>query len=280
MMSENRAESKLRCIQEQTMTRPIPPPAEAGDSGASQAVKAQLRLREMILAGELPSGARIAELAIVERLGVSRTPIRAALMRLEQEGLLEALPNGGYAVRTFSERDVSDAIELRGTVEGLAARLAAERGVAPLLLREARDCLAQIDEVLSRPALDDEAFLRYVTLNQKFHNLLSEMAGSLVIARELERVVKLPFASPSGFVVQQANSPQARDMLIVAQDQHRQVLFAIEQREGSRAEAIMREHSRIAQRNLREAMQSHDLGQMPGVRLIRQCGGPAAERLR
>src|SRR3954468_1721966 len=107
---------------------------ERDEAGSSQAVKAQLKLREMILAGELPGGARIAELAIVERLGVSRTPIRAALMRLEQEGLLDALPNGGYAVRTFSERDVSDAIELRGTVEGLAARLAAERGVAPELL--------------------------------------------------------------------------------------------------------------------------------------------------
>jgi GntR family transcriptional regulator of vanillate catabolism len=255
------------------MTRPIPALVEAGDTGASQAVKAQLRLREMILAGELPSGERIAELAIVERLGVSRTPIRAALMRLEQEGLLQALPNGGYAVRTFSERDVSDAIELRGTVEGLAARLAAERGVPPPLLREARDCLAQVDEVLSRRALDDEAFLRYVTLNQTFHNLLSAMAGSLVIARELERVVKLPFASPSGFVVLQSNSPQARDMLIVAQDQHRQVLDAIEQREGTRAEAIMREHARIAQRNLREAMQNHNLDHMPGVRLIRQRGG-------
>ncbi len=126
--------------------------------------------------------------------------------------------------------------------------------------------------MLSRPALDDEAFLRYVTLNQTFHNLLSEMAGSGVIVRELERVVRLPFASPSGFVVLQANSPQARDMLIVAQDQHRQVLDAIERREGSRAEAIMREHSRIAQRNLREAMQRHDLDRMPAVRLIRQRG--------
>ncbi|QJW84837.1 GntR family transcriptional regulator [Ramlibacter terrae] len=224
----------------------------------------------MILAGELPAGARIAELAIVERLGVSRTPIRAALMRLEQEGLLEVLPNGGYAVRTFSERDVSDAIEMRGTVEGLAARLAAERGVAAVVLAEARECLAQIDAVLREHALDDEAFLRYVTLNQRFHVLLAEMAGSGVIARELERVVSLPFASPSGFVVVQANSPQARDMLIVAQDQHRQVLDAIERREGGRAEAIMREHSRIAQRNLRDAVQSPHLHQMPGVRLIRQ----------
>ena len=246
--------------------------AEAQEPGASQTVKAQLRLREMILAGELPSGARIAELAIVERLGVSRTPIRAALMRLEQEGLLEGLVNGGYAVRTFSERDVSEAIELRGTLEGLSARLAAERGVAAAVLAEARACLGQIDGVLSQPALDDESFLRYVTLNQRFHNLLSEMAGSTVIARELERVVNLPFASPSGFVVAQANSPQARDMLIVAQDQHRQVLDAIERREGARAEAIMREHSRIAQRNLLEAMQSQDLERMPGVRLIRKRG--------
>ena len=95
------------------------------ESEASQAVKAQVRLRELILGGELPAGARIAELAIVERLGMSRTPIRAALMRLEQEGLRDSLPGGGCAVRTFSERDVADASELRGTVEGRAARVAA-----------------------------------------------------------------------------------------------------------------------------------------------------------
>jgi GntR family transcriptional regulator of vanillate catabolism len=224
----------------------------------------------MILAGELPGGARIAELSIVEKLGVSRTPIRAALMRLEQEGLLESLPNGGFAVRTFSERDVSEAIELRGTIEGLSARLAAERGAPAVVLTEARECLGKIDGVLSQPALDDEAFSRYVTLNESFHTLLSEMAGSDVIAKELDRVASMPFASASGFVVVQANSPGARDMLIVAQDQHRQVLEAIEQREGSRAEAIMREHSRMAQRNLRGAMASHNLDQLPGVRLIRK----------
>lgn len=224
----------------------------------------------MILAGELPGGARIAELSIVEKLGFSRTPIRAALMRLEQEGLLESLPNGGYAVRTFSERDVSEAIELRGTIEGLSARLAAERGAPTVVLNEARECLSKIDAVLSQPALDDEAFSSYVALNERFHELLGEMAGSSVIAKELERVFSLPFASPSGFVVVQANSPGARDMLVVAQDQHRQVLDAIEQREGSRAEAIMREHSRLAQRNLRAAVASHNLDQMPGVRLIRK----------
>lgn len=242
----------------------------AADAASSQAVKAQLRLRELILAGELPSGERIAELVLVEKLGVSRTPIRAALMRLEQEGLLELLSGGGYAVRSFSERDVSDAIELRGTLEGLAVRLAAERGAPAPLLREAAHCLDQIDALLAQPALDDEAFMQYVTLNQRLHGLLSDMAGSQAISRELDRVVRLPFASPSAFVEQQANSPQARDMLVVAQDQHRQVIEAIERREGARAEALMREHSRLAQRNLRAAMLSRDPDRMPAVRLIRQ----------
>jgi GntR family transcriptional regulator of vanillate catabolism len=91
-----------------------------------------------------------------------------------------------------------------------------------------------------------------------------------LLQRELERVSGLPFASPSGFVISQANSPQARDMLVIAQDQHRQVLVAIEQGEGARAEAIMREHSRLAQRNLNQAMRSPDLNHMPSVRLIRR----------
>jgi GntR family transcriptional regulator of vanillate catabolism len=261
------------------MAKPVEhdwPTADAEPSG-SQAVKALLRLREMVLAGQLPGGTRIAEVAIAERLGVSRTPIRGALMRLEQEGLLEQLPGGGYTVRTFTERDVSEAIELRGTLEGLAARLAAEHGAPGVILAEASACLDQIDALLVQPTLDDEAFSLYVRLNEQFHALLAEMAGGSVIAKELERVVRLPFASPSGFVLVQSNSSAARDMLVVAQDQHRQVLEAIARREGARAEAIMREHSRLAQRNLRAAVAGSQLDDMPGVRLIRRRSArPAA----
>lgn len=261
-------ESAIKTIANISINAPARGQNHTDNSQQSVQLKVQLRLREMILAGDLPAGVRIAELSIVEKLGFSRTPIRAALARLEQEGLLDALPNGGYAVKTFSERDVSEAIELRGTLEGLCARLAAERGVAPEVLNEARQCLRSIDEVLSAAALNDEAFASYVTLNEAFHALLSELAASAVISKELERVCRLPFASPSGFVVVQANTPKARDMLIVAQDQHWQVLDAIEHREGARAESLMREHSRLAQRNLREAVQSQHIHQMPGVRLI------------
>lgn len=248
--------------------------AEGQNGTESAQVRALLKLRELILSGELAGGTRIAELAIVERIGVSRTPIRAALMRLEQEGLLEALPNGGYAVKAFSERDIADAIELRGTLEGLLVRLAAERGAPAVVLAEARDCLRQVDAVLADPALSDEAFSAYVDFNERFHALLYEMADSPVTVRQLERVVSLPFASASAFVVVQSNSPQARDMLVVAQDQHWQVLDAIERGEGTRAEALMREHSRLAQRNLRHALSGQPGAHMPeslkAMKLIRR----------
>jgi GntR family transcriptional regulator, vanillate catabolism transcriptional regulator len=250
---------------------PAPAPALAAESAQ---VRALLQLRELILSGELPGGTRIAELAIVERLGMSRTPIRAALLRLEQEGLLEALPGGGYVVQSFTERDIADGIELRGTLEGLLARLAAERGAPAVVLAEARQCLTGIDEVLASPALDEEKFSLYVALNSRFHVLLYELADSPTITRQLERAAGLPFASPSGFVVLQVHSPRARDMLLVAQDQHWQVLEAIEAREGARAEAIMREHSRLARRNLVEVMEGRGIAgadaALPSFKLIRR----------
>jgi len=249
-------------------------PMPIDEAGASQTVKAQLRLRELIVGGELKPGARIAELALVERIGVSRTPIRAALVRLQEEGLLEALPSGGFAVKDFSEDDIHDAIEVRGTMEGLAARRAAERGVGSVLLAEARDCLSRIDALLSSPALDERAFAGYVEQNGRFHALLAEMAGSDLLQRQIERAASLPFASPNGFVLARADSPHARDTLIVAQAQHRAVLEAIVAREGTRAEALMREHARIAHQNLREALQSQQsLQRVPGASLIRRRAG-------
>lgn len=239
------------------------------EDAGSQAVKAQQRLRELILTGALAAGERIAELTLVAMLGVSRTPIRTALMRLEQEGLLQALPSGGYAVRTFSEREVADAIELRGTLEGLAARLAAERGVPSTVLNEARACLDQIDQVLRDPSLSDAMFTDYVRLNAQFHRLLADMPGSEVLQREIERAARLPFASPSGFVGVHLDQAPARDLLVVAQHQHRQVLDAIERREAGRAEALMREHSRIARHNMQRALRAPGGFDMPGVQLIR-----------
>src|SRR5215469_7929729 len=93
----------------------------------TQIMRAMLRLREQILSGDFAPGERMSELPLVERIGVSRTPLRLALARLEHEGLLQQLRTGGYVVREFSPQEVADAIELRGVLEGTAARFAAER---------------------------------------------------------------------------------------------------------------------------------------------------------
>lgn len=248
-----------------------PTQLDAGaSSSASQTVKAQLGLRELILAGELAPGARITELWVVDRLGVSRTPVRAALMRLQDEGLLDPLPSGGYAVRSFTAAEIYDAIELRGTLEGLAARLAAERGVDPSLMTQLHDCVAQIDDVLGDTRLSEPQFSQYIELNERFHRLLASACGSSVVEKQLSKAMALPFASPSGFVKVQAVAPDAHNVLIVAQAQHRAVLEAIERREGARAEALMREHARIAHRNLQNALKNQQvLSQLFGGNLIR-----------
>jgi GntR family transcriptional regulator of vanillate catabolism len=164
---------------------------------------------------------------------------------------------------------VLDSIELRGTLEGVAARFAAERGVSMRDLAPLKDCLDEIDALVRQDTISVEAFSSYVTLNARFHALLTELSRSAPLIRQIDRASALPFASPSGFVMAQSALPEARQILLIAQDQHRVVLDAIENREGARAEAIMREHARLAARNLRLALKNktHDL--LPGLALIK-----------
>ncbi|HEX2134470.1 MAG TPA: GntR family transcriptional regulator [Microvirga sp.] len=246
-------------------------PGRSGERATSQTVKAQLALRDLVLEGKLKPGERVSELQMVDWLGVSRTPVRTALARLAEEGLLEAIPSGGFAVRAFSEREVFEAIEIRGTLEGLAARWAAERGAGPADLERIARCLAAIDEVVLREEQTVDDVSRYVELNAEFHSLIIALSGSQALARELERVSALPFASPSALVQVQSASPEARYILTVAQDQHRCVVDAIARRESGRAESIMREHARLAHRNLERAFANQRILELvPGSVLIQR----------
>lgn len=244
--------------------------SEFDSLSSNQTAHTLTRLRELILSGDLQPGTRITELAMVERLGVSRTPIRAALQRLELEGLLDPLPGGGYKLRHFSEADVEDAIEVRATLEGLAARLAAERGVSNALLTRAREVLMCIDAILSEPLLTEQAFASYMVRNEELHSLLGEMCGSDVVKRQLERATNQPFAAPGTFLYVQAMMPQARMELIKGQDQHQSLFDAIARREGSRAEAIAREHARRGRRALIHAIHQRSTDLVPGGALIKR----------
>ncbi|VCU68197.1 HTH-type transcriptional repressor CsiR [Pigmentiphaga humi] len=239
--------------------------------GGAQTTAAELGLRELILSGELTPGNRLSEPSVADRLGISRTPIRAAMARLEDEGLLELIPSGGYAVKAFTEAEIRDSVEVRGTMEGLAVRIAAERGVAAGDIEAMRDCLAEIDTVLKGSGRSVADLSRYIELNRRFHQMLHALPGSAVLERQIARATNLPFASPNGFLQAQADSEEAWLSLIVAQDQHWMVLSAIEDREGARAEAIMREHARIALRNMQSVLRNqHMFERIPGARLIRR----------
>lgn len=231
--------------------------------------RATYALRQRILNGGLPGGARLFEVALSEELRISRTPVREAMSRLAEEGLLERARGGGFQVRGFSRRDVIDAIELRGVLEGTAARLAAERGVAGEKLVQINDVLARLDAGFG--LADGSAnFDLYSELNALFHDLLAGLCASPVILRELERVKSLPFASPSAFVLGQPDTAGAHRSLVVAQAQHHAIVQAIEACEGARAEALTREHARIARGNLEGALiEEARAGEgLPGMALI------------
>lgn len=237
-------------------------------SQSSQTVKAIMGVRELVYSGQVPPGGRLSEVAISEELALSRTPVRAALARLEQEGVLEQIPSGGYAVRGFSAAEVADAIELRGVLEGTAARLAAERGVAPARLAMLQSVLGELDEAVG-PTPDALDFERYFEKNAAFHELLAELCGSTIVRREIERAVRLPFASPSAFLKVQVGIPAFRASLTIGQAQHRAIADAIALREGARAEALAREHARLAKQNLDYVMADRELMQkVPGLSLV------------
>jgi GntR family transcriptional regulator, vanillate catabolism transcriptional regulator len=236
-------------------------------TGQSQTTRALIRLRELLLAGEFAPGQRLSELPLVDRLGVSRTPLRMALAQLEHEGLLEARETGGYVARAFTRADAEDAIELRGVLEGTAARLAAERGVDADALAALRAQAHEMEDVI-HGGRDLDSFVTYSALNEEFHKTLVAAARSPVVERAIERAVSLPFASPSATVGVQAQIAESQEIMLVALSHHRVMLDSIERGQGARAEAIAREHARLGWRNLDIAL-TKGPHHVPGASLIR-----------
>ena len=196
----------------------------------------------MILRGELQPGQRLGEEALAERLGVSRTPIRQALPALAREGLLAAAGRRGFLVRSFSPQDVLDAIETRGLLEGLAARRIAERGPAPELIRSLKECLAEGDAILSKRKFESADEQRYSDMNGRFHALIVEGAASRILADTLAHNDHVPFASARAVAFSDVPA-QLLPVLSYAHRQHHAIVQALENREGGRAEALMREHA-------------------------------------
>ena len=236
---------------------------------SSQTARAVVALREMLVQGRFRPGDRIREVPLAAELKVSRIPLHLALERLAHEGFLEIRPTRGFVVQQFSTEDIYDAIELRGLLEGAAARLAAERHknsseLAPMLATS-----HEIMALARRTKLTMETFNRYIDLNAQFHAGLLDLSRSRMLRRALQQACSLPFASPSAFLKRQYVSSDLRELFLISADQHCEIVEAIANREGMRAEMLTREHARVARRNLEDALRNSELPvEVAGARLI------------
>jgi GntR family transcriptional regulator of vanillate catabolism len=213
-------------------------------------------LRRRILAGTHQAGERLVELHLAAELGVSRTPIRLAFEELEKEGVLERLPTRGFRVRGFSVDEVADAIDVRGTLEGMAARLAAQRGIRGDLLLSLKACALEGRQLLDQAAanlcrIDASA---WVPMNVRFHRTLLEAAGNRTLTKAMEQVSRSPLAGAASLSLQGVQAQLEFTFISRAQQDHEDVVDAIVARDGTRAEALMREHALRSRDNKRELL--------------------------
>ena len=131
------------------------------------------KIRGQILDNELPAGFQITEQELAERLEISRTPTREALLLLQREGLIEIWPRHGMRVKHISVEDVREIYDIITVLEGRAARLAAQRNLPKRALDKMRDCIAQMDA-----ALAEDDLRGWADADRQFHQALVEASGN------------------------------------------------------------------------------------------------------
>lgn len=211
--------------------------------------RVMMALRKMIASGEIRSGERIAEIPTAEALGVSRMPVRTALRALEHEGLVVRLGARGYAARGVSGAQIRDAIEVRGVLEGFAARRLAEQGLSAETRARLRTLIEEGEALFAAGRLAVGDLERYGAYNLAFHDALVAAAGNGAVEAALSKNNLEPFAGAGAFALDLADLTAEYGHLLAAHRQHQAVLEAIERGDAETAERIMRDHALAAVRN-------------------------------
>jgi GntR family transcriptional regulator of vanillate catabolism len=223
-------------------------------------------LRNWILHGQIQPGERLEEIPLAERLGVSRTPVRAALSTLASEGLINHQPKRGYLVRGFDVDEIAAAYDVRAVLEGLACRNAATRGLTDAQSRGLLEALAEGDRILARGELRPEDHAPYQQMNVTIHDTLLHAAGNPWVTRFAEQAQNIPFASDR--IILWDDHP----IILRSHGDHHRIIEAIIARDCVRAEQLMREHvyyaGLILRRNYEKLLSEGDAapGAKPPVR--------------
>ena len=194
-------------------------------------------LRDWVLHGRFKPGERIEEVPTAKAMGVSRTPIRAALATLANEGLIDHQPNRGYFVQQFDPRVIASAYEVRAVLEGLACKLAAQRGLDPQQIEKLRECLAAGDRILAKGVLLSEDHEPYQRINVELHTTLLDASSNPWLGRFAEQAQNIPYASDR---IVLWDVPHA--VILRSHGDHHRIVEAVIDGASGRAEQLMREH--------------------------------------
>ena len=196
-----------------------------------------VRLEEEILSGALKPSETLAEIALSKRLGVSRTPIRGALHRLEKEGLVTITPNRGAVVVGVSAEDLVDIYRIRMRLEGLACSEAAKK-ISEEELVQLREAVELSEFYIARK---DAEHLKQ--LDTEFHSIIYRASQNRLlntILSDLHRNIK-------GYRKLSLSVPERLER---STQEHREILSAIEKGDGEAADKLMAAHVKAALENL------------------------------
>lgn len=209
----------------------------------SLTMRVQAGIESMIMTGELRGGDRVNEIALSERFGTSRGPIREACRALAQEGLLVAVPNRGVFVRELDLREALEVYDIRSALDELMGRSIAER----VSDAQVADLWRLIDEMDA--AARDKDLERYYPANLAFHNGLLALAGNRRLERLYRGLVKeLHLFRRKGLL--------QRGSMRISNEEHRQIVQAIADRDPIAAGVSMKGHVLAAKQRLLAAVET------------------------
>ncbi|MDM7968744.1 MAG: GntR family transcriptional regulator [Paracoccaceae bacterium] len=208
-------------------------------------------LRRKVLRGDYMPAAKLREVGVAEDLGVSRTIARLAMSMLEHEGLLSRAPNRGCRVNRFSIEQIVQAIEVRGNLEAMAARQAAERGLSEDVDSAFDDILQRSAQALAMGVQDEGQRQAWINLNTAFHDTLIKASGNWAIRVAVDQMSRLPLVSPAMIIFERKDFAKGNAQLASAHADHLEIVLALRARQSQRAEARVREHAFVSARNKR-----------------------------
>jgi len=206
-------------------------------------------LREAILKGVLKPGERLMEIQLAEEMGVSRTPVREAIRKLELEGLVAMVPRKGAYVASLSMKDIIEVFEIRGALEGLAAELAAER-ITDEELEELERYLVRITESIEA---DDLALV--VAIDTDFHSQLYKASRN----ERLAQIINNLREQIQRFRTTSLSLP---GRMQAALEEHKKIVDAISTRDGALARRLAEEHIENAENSFMEVIRGAEPGEI------------------